>query len=153
MENEVAKIRQMTEGVIEEMGYELYHLEFVTEEGEDYLRYTIENKNGDEVTLDDCEKVSRRVSEVVDEADPIETAYFLEVSSPGIFKPLFTQSQRLQHLSEPVELRLFEEVPGKKHWLGILKDSTNEMITIETDKKTAQIKVSDIKSLTLNPDL
>ena len=90
MEEKLKQLRSMTEGRINELGYDLYHVEFVEEEGEEYLRFYIENKTGETITLDDCAKVSRDISATIDQLDPIESAYFLEVSSPGLFRELFT---------------------------------------------------------------
>lgn len=81
-------IDQLVRPIAEELKYEIYHIEYVKENGEYYLRIYIDKDGG--ITLSDCEALSRRVSDVMDEKDPIKEAYFLEVSSPGLNRGLFT---------------------------------------------------------------
>ena len=81
-------IDQLVRPIAEELNYEIYHIEYVKENGEYYLRIYIDKDGG--IALSDCEALSRRVSDVMDEKDPIKEAYFLEVSSPGLNRTLFT---------------------------------------------------------------
>ena len=84
----VEQIAEIVKPIAEELNYDIYHIEYVKESGEYYLRIYIEKDGG--VSLNDCEALSRRVSDVLDEKDPITDAYFLEVSSPGLNRTLFT---------------------------------------------------------------
>ena len=84
----VEQIAEIVKPIAEELSYDIYHIEYVKESGEYYLRIYIEKDGG--VSLNYCEALSRRVSDVLDEKDPITDAYFLEVSSPGLNRTLFT---------------------------------------------------------------
>ena len=86
----VEKIKKIVEPITSELSYELYYVEYVKENGDFYLRIYIDKEEG-RVSLNDCEAVSRRVSEVLDAEDPIESAYYLEVSSPGLFRSFHTK--------------------------------------------------------------
>ena len=99
----VEKIKKIVEPITSELSYELYYVEYVKENGDFYLRIYIDKEEG-RVSLNDCEAVSRRVSEVLDAEDPIESAYYLEVSSPGLFRSLHTKKH-------------FEKVLGKENVL------------------------------------
>ncbi|MEE0725464.1 MAG: ribosome maturation factor RimP, partial [Clostridium saudiense] len=86
----VNEIYEMVNPIAEELNYDIYHIEYVKENGEFYLRIYIEKDGG--ITLSDCEALSRRVSDLMDEKDPIKDPYFLEVSSPGLNRTLFTEN-------------------------------------------------------------
>lgn len=156
MEEKILKIMESTKEDLKELGFSLYYVEYVNEEGENFLRFYIEHLNNDEaITLDDCERASRRLSTIIDELDPIEDQYIMEVSSTGIFKPLFTHEQRLSALNERVALRLKEEAKGKKNFTGLLKEVREDKVIIfdEEKNKDWEIKVEDILTFTLNPEI
>lgn len=154
MDKRIDAVYEMTVSAIENAGYSLYHLEYINEEGEDILRFYISHRDSDEaITLDDCEKVSRMVSQILDENDPIEEHYILEVQSPGLFRPLFTENQRKDALGERVRVRLREDFKGKKNYLGILKSTDSDKITVSQDGKDWEISVSDIRELNLEPEI
>lgn len=151
MEEKLVQLRSMTEGRINELGYDLYHVEFVEEEGEEYLRFYIENKTGETITLDDCAKVSRDISVIIDEADPIDSPYFLEVSSPGLFRQLFTPEHITKAVGERVQVRLQEDVKGKKNFIGILEAFDGEKLTLATEKDRVSVDYKDIRVVHLEP--
>lgn len=153
MEEKLHFIRGLTQESIEDLGYDLYHLEYVNEEGENYLRFFIENPDGEAITLDDCEKVSRRVSELMDDKDPIDDPYFLEVSSPGIFRELYTPAHIQGALGERVRVRLDESVRGKKNFLGILKAFDGQVVTLEVDTKDETIDYQGVRLIALEPEI
>lgn len=153
MEEKLHFIRSLTQGSIQDLGYDLYHLEYVNEEGENYLRFFIENPDGEAITLDDCEKVSRRVSELMDDKDPIDDPYFLEVSSPGIFRELYTPAHIQGALGERVRVRLDESVRGKKNFLGILKAFDGQVVTLEVDTKDETIDYQGVRLIALEPEI
>ncbi len=152
-ENQLEAIIALTQPAITELGYSIYHLEYVTEEGEQYLRYYIEHLNGDDITLADCETVSRGVSDILDGADPIPEAYFLEVSSPGIFRPLFTPGHILRGIGERVEVHLKSEDKSRNQVKGILKAFQDDVLTIETDKGVKTIDYKKVRTLNLDPEV
>lgn len=104
--------------IVTELGYEFYYLEFVEEDGENYLRVYIDSKNG--IGLNDCEKVSRKISEVLDKEDPISCGYYLEVSSPGIFRTLFTDEHLNKYINSNISLDLNKLYQGKRKLEGKL---------------------------------
>ncbi len=112
-------------------GCELVDVEFVKEGAYWYLRVYIDKEGG--VSLDDCEAVNGPVSAILDEKDPIEQAYFLEVSSPGLERPLKTARDFDKALGKPITLKLYKTIDGAKQCDGVLKSYENGIIHIETE--------------------
>ena len=127
----VNEIYEMVNPIAEELNYDIYHIEYVKENGEFYLRIYIEKEGG--ITLSDCEALSRRVSDLMDEKDPIPEAYFLEVSSPGLNRTLFTETHYKRFVGREVMVKLTKAVEGKKSIKGILKEVNEENIIVEAD--------------------
>ena len=127
----VTQIYEMVKPISDELNYEIYHIEYVKENGEYYLRIYIEKEGG--ITLSDCEALSRRVSDLMDEKDPIPEAYFLEVSSPGLNRTLFTEAHYKRFVGREVMVKLTKAVEGKKSIKGILKEVNEENIIVEAD--------------------
>ena len=99
--------------VLEELAYELVDLEFVKEGQSWYLRLYLDKEGG--ITLDDCEKASRAIEVVMDEKDPIEQAYYLEVSSPGLDRPLKKEKDFIKYAGEVVDVKLYRAQNKKKN--------------------------------------
>lgn len=117
---------------VEELGYRVWDVEFVKEGAGWYLRITIDSDDG--IDIDDCEKVSRAISPLLDEADPIEQNYTLEVSSPGLERTLRTPQHFAACIGEEIEVRLYSpDESGRKAYKGTLVSSDDERFTIETD--------------------
>ena len=127
----VTQIYEMVKPISDELNYEIYHIEYVKENGESYLRIYIEKEGG--ITLSDCEALSRRVSDLMDEKDPIPEAYFLEVSSPGLNRTLFTEDHYKRFVGREVMVKLTKAIEGKKSIKGILKEVNEENIIVEAD--------------------
>lgn len=127
----VTQIYEMVKPISDELNYEIYHVEYVKENGEYYLRIYIEKEGG--ITLSDCEALSRRVSDLMDERDPIPEAYFLEVSSPGLNRTLFTEAHYKRFVGREVMVKLTKAIEGKKSIKGILKEVNEENIIVEAD--------------------
>lgn len=127
----VTQIYEMVKPISDELNYEIYHVEYVKENGEYYLRIYIEKEGG--ITLSDCEALSRRVSDLMDEKDPIPEAYFLEVSSPGLNRTLFTEAHYKRFVGREVMVKLIKAIEGKKSIKGILKEVNEENIIVEAD--------------------
>ncbi|PKM85825.1 MAG: ribosome maturation factor RimP [Firmicutes bacterium HGW-Firmicutes-11] len=145
----------MLEPFLKEQGYELYHLEFVKEQKDWYLRVFIEKspeRDGDwpgNVGTDDCEIVSRYLAAKLDETDPIEQNYYLEVSSPGMDRPLLKEKDYARYRGAQVDVRLYESIGGKRNLFGKLSDYNSETITIELENGESitlpREKVSKVK--------
>ncbi len=116
--NVVATVKRLAEPIAEGLGYELWDVEYVKEGADYYLRITIDSSEG--ITLEDCEKMHRAIDPVLDEADPIEGFYHLEVSSTGIERELKTDRHIQASEGWSVELRLYAPVNGAKIYTGKL---------------------------------
>ncbi len=128
------KVEQLVKDPIEKLGYSLYDVEYVKEGPEYYLRIYIDKESG--IDLNDCEKVSNEINEILDRADYIKEQYYLEVSSPGIERKLRKDKHLEQNISKNVEIKLFKkDNNGKKEYTGKLKAFNQEEIIIETDKE------------------
>ena len=108
---------------------EIYDVEYVKEGSDYYLRAYIDKPEG--VNILDCENVSRALSEALDKADFIPDAYILEVSSPGLLRPLKKDKDFNRYLEKPIEMRTYKMIDKKKEFMGVLKDYNKEQITIE----------------------
>ena len=128
------RVEKLLSEKIESIGYELYDVEY-SKEGKNYfLRIFIDKPDG--IDLNDCEKVSNEINEILDKADYIKEQYYLEVSSPGIERRLRKDKHLEQNISKNVEIKLFKkDNNGKKEYTGKLKAFNQEEIIIETDKE------------------
>lgn len=129
----MASIEEKVESLIKEpinnLGYELYDVNYV-KEGKDYfLRIFIDNKEG--IDLNDCEKVNDAISDLLDEANYIKEQYFLEVSSPGIERIIRKDEHLEQNIGEAIYIKLFMAINGKKEYVGILKKYDSNIVEIE----------------------
>ena len=139
-------VEEMLEDFLRQEGYELYNAEFVKEGRDWFLRVYIDKTVTDEyVGTEDCEKVSRFLSEKLDEEDPIEQNYYLEVSSPGMDRPLLKRSHYERYIGREVEIRLYKGKVGTKNIQGVLKDITGDDITVEDhDGREWKLQLSEI---------
>ena len=125
--------------------FELVDVEFVKEGSNRYLRLYIDKEGG--ITVNDCEAISRPFSDLLDVEDYIEESYILEVSSPGLGRPLKKDKDFKRHLGDEVEIRLFRPVDRRKEWEGILTAYDDHTVTIETEE--GEEKVFERTSLAL----
>ncbi len=112
-------VRTAIEPIAAGLGLTLWDVEFVKEGARQVLRVTIDKASG--VTIDDCEQMHRAIDPVLDELDPIDVPYHLEVSSPGVERELRTDAHIDAFVGERVSVRLFAPVDGKKRLEGILR--------------------------------
>ena len=117
--------------LLAEHNFELVDVEYVKEAGTWYLRSYIDKPGG--ITVDDCEAVSRQFSDRLDQEDFIEDSYIMEVSSPGLDRPLKKDKDFERSMGEDVELRLYKPRDKQKEFAGILKGYDRETVTIETE--------------------
>ena len=146
----VNEIYEMVNPIAEELNYDIYHIEYVKENGEFYLRIYIEKDGG--ITLSDCEALSRRVSDLMDEKDPIKDPYFLEVSSPGLNRTLFTENHYKRFIGREVMVRFTKSIDGKKNVKGILKEVNDDSIVVEADQ-LINIPKDKIKSVNIEGEI
>ncbi len=125
-------VDSLVRGKIAELGYELDEVEYIKEYGNMVLTLYIEGENG--ITLDDCEKVSRAVDPILDEADPIEEAYYLSVSSIGIDRPLKKDKDFARNVGNKLQVKLYASINKKKELMGVLVSYDEESFTINVEK-------------------
>lgn len=126
--NIASEVEALITPVAEELGYYIWDVSYVKEGTEWFLRITIDSENG--IDIEDCEKMSRAIDPLLDEADPIEDAYRLEVSSPGVEREIKTDFHMTKCLGETVEVKLYAPLDGKKSVVGELKEFNDENVTI-----------------------
>lgn len=112
--------------------FELVDVEFVKEGGNRYLRAYIDKPGG--IAVDDCETVSRALSDILDREDYIADSYILEVSSPGLGRPLKKEKDFARSMGEEVEIRLYRPRNHEKEFRGILSGYDGTVVTIETEE-------------------
>lgn len=147
----ISRLIHLLKPVVLELGYEFYYVEFVNEDGENYLRVYIDNETG--ISLTDCEKVSRRISELLDEKDPIESSYYLEVSSPGVFRTLFTDEHLNKYIGYAVAISLKQLFIGRRKLNGKLSSFDKDSIVIKTDEEDVSVPRAIINTVTLEGEL
>ncbi|MBR6477601.1 MAG: ribosome maturation factor RimP [Lachnospiraceae bacterium] len=147
-----AKAEELLAPIVEKMGIEIYDVEYVKEGSDYYLRAYIDKPNG--VNINDCEAVSRAFSDVLDEVDPIEEAYILEVSSPGLGRTLKKDRHLQKSIGQVVELKLFKPIEKRKDFAGELLGFDAESITIREEETNEEMsfKRSDLALLRLALD-
>ncbi len=134
--------------IITSNGFELVDVEYVKEASNYYLRYYIDKEGG--ITVDDCEIVSRALSDILDERDFIEDSYILEVSSPGLGRPLKKEKDFARSIGMEVEVHLFKAINKQKDFTGILKEYTDEDFTILIDdENTIKFDKKDVALIRL----
>ncbi|APC48596.1 ribosome maturation factor RimP [Virgibacillus halodenitrificans] len=135
MSSQVIKTtEELLHPILEHKGLELVDIEYVKEGKNWFLRIYIDKPGGIDIT--ECGDVSEELSEKLDQQDPIKEAYFLEVSSPGVERPLKTKDDFSNNLNKNIYVKLYEPVEGEKEYEGILKDFTNNILTLEIKVKT-----------------
>jgi len=141
------KIESLTLRPISDLGYDLYDVEYV-KEGKDYfLRIYIDSQKG--IDLDDCEKVSNAISELLDKEDYIKEQYFLEVSSPGVERVLRKEKHLKDNIDNEIQIKLFKPLDGQKQYKGILKEFNDDYITIlgKQEIKIDRKNISQIRTV------
>ena len=127
----------MAEPIAKENGCYLYDVEYLKEGGFWFLRVYVDKEGG--ISLDECELVSRSLSEVLDKEAPIDRNYYLEVSSPGVERKLKTPEHFKRYLGETVDVGLYKAIGGAKQLTGTLKDYDGETVSLEVGGETVAI--------------
>ena len=145
------KTEQLLLPIIEKNRFELVDVEYVKEGSNWYLRAYIDKEGG--ITVDDCEMVSRALSDLLDREDFIEDAYILEVSSPGLGRPLKKDKDFSRSIGEEVEVHLFKPLNKKKEYIGLLQAIDKKSVTIQEENgDTLSILRADIALIRLTFD-
>ena len=142
------KLTELISAPVEALGYELVGIEFIRGRTST-LRIYIDSEEG--INVDDCADVSHQVSAVMDVEDPITVAYNLEVSSPGLERPLFTAEHYARFVGDEVSLVLRMAVQNRRKWQGIIKSVEGEMITVTVEGNDEVFALSNIQKANLVP--
>ena len=145
-----AKTAQLIQPVVEANGVELFDVDYVKEGSDWYLRVYIDKEGG--ITSDDCADVSREMNEILDREDYVEGSYTFEVSSPGLGRPLKKEKDFKRSLGKSVECKLYKAINKQKEFEGILKDFTEDTVTIETEGNELVLDRKDIAMIRLAID-
>ena len=144
------KTLKLLEPIAQTNGVEIYDVEYVEEAGEWYLRAYIDKEGG--VTIDDCEAVSRALSDELDRDEFIDDAYYLEVSSPGLGRQLKKDKHFEKSIGEEVELKTFKPIDKVKEFEGLLKSFDAETVTLDINGKDVSFNRKDIAKINLKLD-
>lgn len=140
------KVEKLIYPIIENIGYELYDVEYAKEGKNYFLRIFIDNEKG--IDLNDCEKVNDAINDILDEENYIKEQYFLEVSSPGIERVLRKDKHLQKNIGNLVNVKLFKkDENGEKEYLGNLKEFDDLKIIIEQDEKEIHIERKNISQI------
>ncbi len=144
-----AKVQNLIQPIVEGLGYECFGIEFIAQGKQSVLRIYIDTPDG--VMVEDCEKVSRQVSSMLDVEDPIPGHYMLEVSSPGLDRPLFRPEHFDRFRGSEVKLRLAVPVLGRRKITGTLVERQGDTVVVESDGEAYEIPLDDIDQARLVP--
>ncbi len=135
-------VEEMLKPYIEEHGFELVDIEYVKEGSNWFLRVYVDKEGG--IDIDDCGRISEFLSARLDEKDPISTAYFLEVSSPGAERPLKKQQDFYKAVDKHVFITTYEPIDGSKEFEGLLVSFDGEQLVVESGKKKSAIPLAKV---------
>ncbi|MCR5221411.1 MAG: ribosome maturation factor RimP [Lachnospiraceae bacterium] len=144
------KTEELLDPILKRFDFDLWDVEYVKEGGEYYLRAFIDKEGG--ITIDDCVDVSRELSDLLDEADFIEEAYTLEVSSPGLTRTLKKDREFEKSIGRAVELKTYRPVDGTKEFTGTLASFDAEQITIDEESCSRSFQRADVAVVKLALD-
>ncbi len=141
------KTEELLLPIMEEHQFELVDIEYVSEGGTFYLRVYIDKPGG--ITVDDCEVVSRKVSDLLDKKDFIDDSYLLEVSSPGLGRQLKKDKDFDRSMGKEVEIRLYKPFQGRKEYKGVLQAYSKDIVTIRDDEGEITLNRAEIALIRL----
>lgn len=127
---------------VEAQGVNLWDVRYLKEGASYYLRVFIDKEEG--ISIDDCTKVNHAIDPIIDEADPIDNSYYLEVCSTGLERELVRPEHFYAKLGEKIKLKLYKALDGAKEFSGILKDFDGKEITVTVDEKEMKFARNEI---------
>ena len=146
MANIEERVERLIEPIIEEIGYELYDVEYAKEGKNYFLRIFIDKENG--IDLNDCEKVNDAINDILDEENCIKEQYFLEVSSPGIERILRKDKHLEQNIGQQINVKLFKKDENqKKEYVGELSEFDEQNIIIKQEENQIKIERKNIAQI------
>lgn len=148
MANSAERVYELIKDAVEAEGVRLWDVRFLKEGASWYLRVFIDKPEG--ISIDDCTNVSHAIDPIIDEADPIDVSYYLEVCSPGIERELTRSRHYEESLGKQVRLKLYRAYDGKKEITGTLEDVTEENVTLVTEGNTLTVERKNISKANLS---
>lgn len=149
MSSKLEQLQALLAPVVEALGYECWGLEFISQGRHSLLRVYIDRPEG--ILIEDCETVSRQVSGVLDVEDPISGEYTLEVSSPGMDRPLFTLEQFARYVGEQVKIRLRIPFERRRNFQGVLRGVEEQDVVVLVDDHEYLLPVDSIDKANIIP--
>ena len=146
MANAAEKVYGLIKDAVQAEGCELWDVRFVKEGATWYLRVFIDKPEG--ISIDDCTRVSHAIDPIIDEADPIDVSYYLEVSSPGLERELTRREHYGRFVGQRVKIKLYKALEGRKEYTGVLVRA-GDSIDLEADGCILTIELSDIAKANL----
>lgn len=144
------QLKEIIEPALAAVGYVLWGIEYLPFGNSATLRIFIDHENG--IGIEDCEKASRQISAVMDVEDPIKSEYTLEVSSPGLDRPLFSKAQYQSYCGEKVSVKVFERVNNLRRAQGVLLSVDDDGIEVEVEGQPVRIAFTNITKAHVAPD-
>ena len=149
MSSKLEQLQAMLAPVVEALGYQCWGVEFISQGKHSLLRIYIDSADG--ILVEDCEKVSRQISGVLDVEDPIASEYTLEVSSPGMDRPLFTLEQFAAHAGEQVKIKLRSPFDGRRNFQGILRGTEEQDVVVLVDDHEYLLPIDSVDKANIIP--
>ena len=146
----IRKLNELLQPLVEDLGYEFVGLEHNNNPKYSVLRIYIDHANG--VGVEDCESVSREVAALMDVKDPIRSHYNLEVSSPGLDRPLFTPAHYREFVGHEVQINLFAPMDGRRKFSGPILSAGESSVDINQDGSEVTLVIDNIMKAKLIPD-
>jgi len=147
--SKLEQLQDLLAPVVEALGYQCWGIEFLSQGRHSLLRVYIDQENG--VLVEDCEKVSRQISGVLDVEDPISAEYTLEVSSPGMDRPLFTLEQFAAFAGEQVKIKLRIPFEGRRNFQGLLRGIEEQDVVVQVDDHEFLLPIDSIDKANIIP--
>ena len=146
MASAAERVYSLIKETVEGCGVELWDVRYLKEGASWYLRVFIDKTDG--INIDDCTKVSHAIDPIIDEADPIDASYYLEVCSPGIERELTRAEHFNKMVGEKIKIKLYRAVDGKKEFDGVLKNAADKIL-LETDNGIMEFTLKEISKANL----
>ena len=147
--SKLEQLQALLAPVVTGLGFECWGIEFVSQGKHSVLRVYIDKEGG--ILVDDCAEVSRQVSSVLDVEDPISSEYTLEVSSPGMERPLFTLEQFASHAGEQVKIKLRSPFEGRRNFQGLLRGVEEQDVVVQVDDQEFLLPIDSIDKANIMP--
>lgn len=150
MTSKLEQLQDILTPVVEALGYQCWGIEYIAQGRHSLLRVYIDHENG--IYIDDCETVSRQLSAVLDVEDPISAEYTLEVSSPGMDRPLFTLEQFAAFVGEQVKIRLRSPVEERRNFQGLIRSVEDQDVVVQVDEYEYLLPIDLIEKANILPN-